>query len=140
MKNQGPLVVVDDDADDQELIKVALKDIGFNDEVRMFNNAEAALEFLYTSTDQPFLIVSDINMPKMNGINFKKHIDGCSVLKSKCIPFIFLSTSTKFIEQTCDLTIQGYFEKGNSLEDLHETMKIICKYWQHTKHTQHSQK
>jgi two-component SAPR family response regulator len=133
---QGPLILVDDDADDQELIIVALREIGFTDEIKLFNSAEAALEYLYNCPELPFMIVSDINMPRMNGISFKKHIDECSVLKSKCIPFIFLSTSTKFIEQTCDLSIQGYFEKGNSLEDLHETMKIICKYWLRTKHIQ----
>lgn len=91
--------------------------IGFDRDVKLFNSAEAALSFLCESEEPPFMIMSDINMPKMDGIDFKKQIEECHILKPKCIPFIFLSTSTKFVNDTCDLNIQGYFEKGNSWEE-----------------------
>lgn len=125
---------MDDDTEDQELMLEALRTLGFKNDVKTFNSAEAALTFLYESGEQPFMIVSDINMPKMDGLEFKKTIDSCSVLKAKCIPFIFISTSTKFVRETCDLNIQGYFEKGNSWDDLQETMRIILRYWERTKH------
>jgi two-component SAPR family response regulator len=134
MLRKGPLILVDDDVEDQELIMLALEQIGINTEVKLFQSAEAALSYLYQTSEQPFIIVSDINMPKMDGITFKKTIDSCDILKSKCIPFVFLSTSTKFVAETCDLNIQGYFEKGNSLQQLNETMKIILQYWGSTKH------
>jgi CheY-like chemotaxis protein len=134
MRKTGPLVLVDDDSEDLELMTLALQELGFDQEVKMFNSAEAALTFLYASAEPPFMIVSDVNMPKMDGITFKRRIDDCPILKSKCIPFIFLSTSTKFVHQTCDLNIQGYFEKGNSWKHLHETMSIIFKYWERTEH------
>jgi CheY-like chemotaxis protein len=134
MRKPGPLVLVDDDQEDQELIMLALTELGFDQDVKMFNSAEAALNFLYTSPDTPFMIVSDVNMPKMDGISFKRKIDTCSILKAKSIPFIFLSTSTQFVHQTSDLNIQGYFEKGSSWKEIHETMSIIFKYWERTKH------
>jgi two-component SAPR family response regulator len=134
MLKQGLLVLVDDDPEDQELMNHTLRDLGFGHEIKMFNCAEAALSFLYESSEQPFLIVSDVNMPKMDGISFKKKIEECSILRSKSIPFIFLSTSSKFVKDTWDLNIQGYFEKGNSLQELHDTMKIIFGYWERTKH------
>lgn len=134
MSKHGPLIIVDDDAEDQEVLLLVLKELGFDRQVKAFNNAEAALSFLYQCEEQPFMILSDINMPKMNGIAFKKKIDSCDILQAKCIPFIFLSTSIKFVRETCGLNIQGYFEKGNSWKDIHETMKIILSYWERTKH------
>jgi two-component SAPR family response regulator len=134
MSKQGPLILVDDDHEDQELMLHVLESIGCKNEVRTFNNAEAALKFLYETSDQPFMILSDINMPKMDGISFKKAIDACSFLKSKCIPFIFVSTSSRFVKDTCDLSVQGYFNKGNSLQDLDKTFRTILNYWHETKH------
>jgi two-component SAPR family response regulator len=134
MSNYGPLVLVDDDAEDQELLLLVLKELGFEHRVKTFKNAEAALSFLYESDELPFMIVSDINMPRMDGIEFKRTIDKCTKLSAKCIPFIFLSTSTKFVKDTCDLNIQGYFEKGNSWQDMQDTLKVILKYWELTRH------
>jgi hypothetical protein len=74
-------------------------------------------------------------MPKMDGITFKKTIDSCEVLKKRCIPFVFISTApTPFIKQICDLSVQGFFEKGNTLSQLNETLRIILKYWDLTRH------
>jgi two-component SAPR family response regulator len=130
----GPLVLVDDDAEDQELMLLALHALDFKNEIKSFSSAEAALDFLYQSDVNPFMIVSDINMPKMTGLEFKKKIDECEVLRSKCIPFIFVSTSARFVQETCNLDIQGYFDKGNTWATLQETMKVILQYWERTKH------
>jgi two-component SAPR family response regulator len=132
--NKGPIVLVDDDLEDQELIQLSLQGLALNREVKMFADAEGALKFLYETHEQPFIIISDVNMPKMNGISFKRKIDDCQTLRAKCIPFVFLSTSTKRMSETCDLNIQGYFEKGNSIEQLRDTMNIIFQYWERTKH------
>ncbi|MBT1704508.1 response regulator [Chryseosolibacter indicus] len=135
MRKEGPLVLVEDDADDQELILLTLKELGIQNDIKVFKNGEEALDFLYQTATDPFLILSDINMPKMDGITFKRKIDQCEILKKKCIPFVFISTSpSPFIAQVCDLSIQGFFEKGNSLRQLNETLKIILTYWNMTKH------
>lgn len=134
MVNTRPLIFVDDDAEDQELMMQSLRELGIDQSVKLFQSAESALDYLNETTDHPFIIVSDINMPRMDGIAFKKSIDNSSTLRAKCIPFVFLSTSNSGLKDTCDLNIQGYFEKGNSLEYLNETMKVIFKYWVRTKH------
>lgn len=135
MRKEGPLILVEDDHDDQELIIYALKDLGLQNEVRLFDNGEEALDYLNETSEQPFLILSDINMPRMDGITFKKKIDSSDILKKKCIPFVFISTSpAPFFKQVCELSIQGFFEKGNSCLQLNETLRIILKYWNLTKH------
>src|SRR5688572_4400995 len=100
MRTQGPLVLVEDDSDDQEIIVSILKNLGLQNDVKLFHNGEEALNYLYEAIEEPFLILSDINMPIMDGIAFKKTIDNNDFLKKRCIPFIFLSTSpTPFVKQ-----------------------------------------
>jgi CheY-like chemotaxis protein len=135
MRTAGPLVLVEDDSDDQELMVATMKELGMQKEIRIFRNGQEALDFLNQSTERPFLILSDINMPVMDGITFKKHIDGCPVLKKKCIPFVFISTSpAPFVNLICELNIQGCFEKGSSMRQLSETLRTILTYWDLTKH------
>ena len=101
----------------------------------MFQSAELALIYLYETKDQPFMIISDINMPKMNGIEFKMRIDKCEILTGKCIPFIFFSTCGKSSkEKACNLDIEGFFEKQNSLSALEHTLRTILNYWKLTRH------
>jgi hypothetical protein len=74
-------------------------------------------------------------MPLMDGISLKKKIDSCDVLRKKCIPFVFISTSPlPFLNQVCDLNVQGFFEKGNSMNELNKTLQTILDYWNFTKH------
>ncbi len=135
MLKQGPLVLIEDDHDDQELILLTLQDLGLDKEVKVFGNGEEALAWLYEAPHKPFLILSDINMPVMDGITLKKKIDACPVLRKQCIPFVFMSTSpTPFVKQICDLSVQGFFEKGNSLTELNNTLKVILTYWNLTRH------
>jgi CheY-like chemotaxis protein len=135
LRKEGPLVLVEDDIDDQELIILTLRELGLLNEIKLFQNGQEALEYLYQANTQPFLILSDINMPILDGIAFKKKIDSCAILKTKCIPFVFISTSpAASMNEICKLNIQGFFEKGNSMRQLNEILGTILKYWNLTKH------
>ena len=136
MRKTGPLILVEDDADDQELISTSLKNLGLINDIIVCKDGVEALKYLYNSTETPFLILSDINMPRMDGITFKQKINECEVLKEKCIPFIFISTSNNggLAREACGLGVQGLFEKGHSYQQLLETLTIILKYWNNTTH------
>lgn len=136
MRKAGPLILVEDDSDDQELIMTTLKSLGLLNEIVLCKDGTEALDYLYRTDKLPFLILSDINMPKMDGIAFKKAIESCEVLSQKCIPFIFISTSSAdaMAKSACDLSIQGLFEKGHSYAQLVNTLRIILMYWNQTSH------
>lgn len=136
MRKAGPLILVEDDSDDQELIITTLKNLGLLNQVVLCKDGTEALDYLYRTNEMPFLILSDINMPKMDGITFKKAIDSCEILRQKCIPFIFISTSSAdaMAKRACDLSIQGLFEKGHSYAQLVDTLRIILTYWNQTSH------
>lgn len=135
MKNE-PIILVEDDMDDQEFIIDALKLLEVPNEVRTFDNGQKALDFLKITDKQPFLIISDVNLPVMNGLQLKHEIQKNEYLRSKSIPFIFLSTSaeSKAVKEAYDLNVQGFFVKEITYEGIHQQLKGIIQYWKSCRH------
>lgn len=137
MAKSGPILIIEDDPDDQDLIRDVLQELNINNKVLFFDKSPDAIAYLKASPEQPFIILSDINLPEQNGVEFKRQLDLDPQLRSKSVPFVFFSTSVN--KETIDiaykeLTIQGYFQKTNSYEELRETIKLILDYWRVCKH------
>ncbi|MGZ3853868.1 MAG: response regulator, partial [Flavisolibacter sp.] len=67
MNKEGPIIVIEDDADDQELLDEVFRNLGYVNKIIYFHDGNDALLYLNRSEVQPFLILSDINMPRLNG-------------------------------------------------------------------------
>jgi CheY-like chemotaxis protein len=133
---EAPIIIVEDDKDDQEIYAEALKAIGILNEIRFFNNGKKVLDYLTTTEEQPFIILSDINMPGMTGLELKKYIQEDPFLVTKGIPFVFISTNASrvSVRHAYALTVQGYFEKPNSIEEIKEMLRVLFQYWERCKH------
>lgn len=131
-----PIVVVEDDADDQYFIKSICDKLGVTSELLFFDDGEKALTFLKKTNRKIFLILCDINMPIMNGLELRRKIQEDPFLRQKSIPFIFLSTAARAreVEEAYDLTVQGFFLKASQLSDMEKTLELIITYWQRCKH------
>ena len=137
MAKSGSIIIIDDDLDDQEILTAAADELGVSNKLLFFTRCQPAFEYLQTTEEQPFLILCDINMPLMTGIEFKKQIDNDKRLRKKSIPFIFFSTSTDKAtveEAFIELTVQGFFKKSYNVSELKKTITIILEYWQLCKH------
>lgn len=132
----GAIIIVEDDTDDQEVYAEAIKAIGIANEIQFFNNAKNVLEYLSNTEEQPFIILSDINMPGINGLELKKHIQDDPYLNSKGIPFVFISTTATrvSVRHAHALSVQGYFEKPNNMEATKRMFKTLFEYWELCKH------
>ncbi|WP_026350855.1 response regulator [Dyadobacter beijingensis] len=131
MSMRGPIISIEDDVDDQFLIKSVVEELDIPNDLLFFSNGVDALLYLETTREQPFLIICDINMPVMNGLELRERIDRNEYLRKKSIPFVFLSTADNphVIETAYDSTIQGFFKKENSFEDLKSRIRVIYDYW-----------
>ncbi len=136
MAKTGPIILIDDDADECELIGDSLKQLKINNELVCFGNGKQALEYLKTTTDKPFLILTDVNMPVMSGIELREKIYEDEELRRKSIPFIFLTTSAgaPAVKKAYEMSVQGFFEKGHSIGEVKQVLKEIYDYWQRCKH------
>ena len=126
-----PIIAIDDDDEDLELITDALSALQVQNQVICFNKSVKALEYLKTSSDQPFFILCDINMPVIDGLTLRKKIYEDEKLLAKSIPFLFLSTSKseQFVAKAYSLYVQGYFKKPDDFEVLKELLQNIITYW-----------
>ncbi len=82
------ILLVEDEKAIQVLIVYNLNKLGI--EVELRDNAESALEYLNHQTTYPDLIISDVLLPGMNGINFCRVVKHTSKISD--IPFILLSS------------------------------------------------
>jgi CheY-like chemotaxis protein len=133
----GPIILVEDDADDKDVFQDILKDLEIDNVVMWFQNCDDAFSFLRSSSEQPFIIFCDVNLPGISGIECKRQIDENEELRKKSIPFVFCTTSAD--QKTVDeaytkMTVQGFFKKKNTYDELKETIKLIIAYWSECKH------
>ncbi len=136
MVKLGPIIIVEDDLDDQDILKEVLNDLMVTNEQLFFTTAQAAWDYLMITEEQPFLIMSDINLPGMNGLEFRKAITENDYLRSKSIPFIFHTTSADrtAVKKAYELVVQGFFQKQVSISALKNDLKLIIDYWKTCKH------
>jgi len=136
MPKSGPIIIIEDDSDDQEILKEIFDELKIPNIIRFFNSCFNALDYLMTTIERPFLIISDINLPVMTGIELRQEINKNERLKKRSIPFIFLSTNpdNKVISLAYEMLVQGYFVKPTSMNDLREMMKMIVGYWKICRH------
>ena len=131
MNKDGPIIVIEDDADDQELLVDIFKKLGYTNKIIYFQDGNDALVYLNKSEVQPFLILSDINMPKLNGFDLRNKIFTDQQLQRKCIPYLFLTTSAnkKSVVDAYSMSVQGFFVKPNSMQAIEDTIRKIIEYW-----------
>jgi response regulator RpfG family c-di-GMP phosphodiesterase len=134
---KGPIILVEDDEDDAEIFNEVLKDLEIPNRVISFSNPADAYHFLEKNEEQPFIIISDVNLPSMSGLEFKNKLDHNEILRKKSIPFIFYSTSAekKYVNEAyLHLTVQGFFLKGQSIKEIKDQLRIIFEYWKICRH------
>jgi CheY-like chemotaxis protein len=137
MSKKSPIVIVEDDQDDQHILREVFRELGAKNELLIFDDSQEVYHHLMSVEEKPFLIICDINLPGMDGIELKQKIDTTDFLRRKAIPFVFLTTSDE--QQTVDdayrnTNLQGYFKKGHSMQEMRNRLKCILEYWGEAQH------
>jgi CheY-like chemotaxis protein len=130
MRTTKPILLVEDDKVDAMTIKRALQEINVTNVLKIVGNGEEALDFLRDDdNEKPAIILLDLNMPKMNGIEFLTIIKKDEDLKR--IPAIVLTTSRDEQDRidSFNLGIAGYMIKPVDYLQFVEVMKTIHIYW-----------
>jgi CheY-like chemotaxis protein len=92
LMNNGPILIVDDDNDDWELLQEAWKELPFENQLIFCSSGNEVLEYLYSHETKRFLILSDVNLPKMDGFELKAKLLEDDPMNYKSIPFVFWSS------------------------------------------------
>lgn len=133
LNKTGPVIVIEDDPDDQEFLTEIFQKLNYQNKVLFFFDGQQALDHINATHELPFLILSDINMPKLNGFALREKLKMDEKLSNKCIPYLFFSTAAdqKSVIDAYSLSAQGFFVKPHSMGELEKTISIIMEYWRH---------
>jgi CheY-like chemotaxis protein len=131
MHKGGPIIVIEDDQDDQDVLNDVFTKLNLENEIIFFSDGESALQYLTETLVEPFIIFSDINMPRLSGLELREKIHENEDLRLKSIPYLFFSTSAEqaHVVDAYSKSIQGFFVKPSKIADITETMKVIIDYW-----------
>lgn len=131
MNKTGPIIIVEDDRDDQFILEDIFEELGYNNELIFFDDGEEALQFLQDTDIEPFLLLSDINMPKLNGLELREKIYYHEDIRLKTIPLLFLTTSANhnYLMDAYSRSIQGFFIKPSNYEEIKNLIIKIIEYW-----------
>ena len=132
MNKRGPIVIIEDDVDDQDILTDIFKELNYDNKLIFFGDSIKALEYLTDTDTEPFLVLSDINMPKLNGMELREKVHNYENLRLKSIPYLFFSTSAeqKNVIDAYSRSIQGFFVKPSNYDKLKEVIIKIVEYWQ----------
>ena len=139
MEKLPPLLIVEDSDEDFEVMCWALQKIGFTHPILRAERAETALLHLFPKQPVatipkplPCLVLMDLNMPGMNGLEFLEEV---SQRQPKlAIPIVVMSTSTNPLDiSACyGFGAAGYIIKPFKLEEYMETIRALTLYWFNT--------
>ncbi len=130
MRSDKPIMLVEDDEIDRMTVERALKEIHVTNPLVTTSNGEEALEYLNDgSNTRPGIILLDLNMPKMNGVDFLKVAKADEKLRR--IPVVVLTTSKDEQDRvdTFDLGVAGYMIKPVDYIQFVDVVKAINLYW-----------
>ncbi len=130
MRSAKPILLVEDDRVDVLTVQRALKELDVANPLVSTGDGEEALEYLYNhATTKPCVILLDLNMPRMSGMEFMEIAKSDESLRT--IPIIIFTTSNteQDIAKSFELGAAGYMVKSVDYGKFIEMIKTIDSYW-----------
>ncbi|MFA5144319.1 MAG: response regulator [Candidatus Omnitrophota bacterium] len=131
------ILLVEDNLDDVEITRRALKDAKVLNKLWIVRDGEEALDFLYRknqykdpdSSPRPGLIMLDINLPKINGLEVLKRIKQNSKLKRIPVVVLTVSKRDEDIIRAYDCNCNSFIQKPVEFEKFVDVIRQIELYW-----------
>ena len=129
MNNTLKVLLIEDDAIEVMKLNRVISTLKLNHQIIEANNGEEALEILQQKDALPDIILLDLNMPKINGIEFLGILKNDDTLKY--IPTIILTTSNnqKDLLECYKIGVAGYVLKPLKYEDYVSKIESLLAYW-----------
>lgn len=134
---QVEILLVEDDPSDMELALHALRAENLANHIEVARDGEEALDFLFcrggfaqrSLDDLPRLVLLDLKLPKLNGLEVLKQIR--SDPRTKLIPVVILTSSREETDMASgyELGVNSYIQKPVDFEQFRHVVKETGLYW-----------
>ncbi|MCI0665073.1 MAG: response regulator, partial [Acidobacteria bacterium] len=131
-----PLLLVEDDRKDVELTLAAFAESNINNEVNVVRDGAEALDYLYRRGNYstrmnvtPLVILLDLKLPKVDGIQVLQSLKGDPVLKSVPVVMLTSSREERDVMRSYDLGANAYVVKPVDFSEFFNAVKEIGLFW-----------
>jgi two-component system response regulator len=127
--DRAPVLLVEDNLDDERLVVRAFRKAGI-DEFVVARTGEEALNMLNDGSAQyPSLVLLDLKLPKVNGLEVLKAMRAKE--ETKLVPVVVFTSSDEEpdISQSYDLGANSYIRKPVDYESFMEAVQAVIVYW-----------
>lgn len=123
------ILLIEDDTIEVMKLERTLSKVETKHNIVKASNGEEALDILNSGQKLPDIILLDLNMPRMSGIEFLEVVKDDIILQY--LPTIILTTSENRADllRCYQLGIAGYVIKPLKYEDYESKMKLLLQYW-----------
>ena len=130
------VLLVDDDDIDATALKRAFRERNIANPIRRARDGMHALEVLrgqdeHESVNHPYLIILDLNMPRMSGQEFLEELRKDYRLQSSIVFVLTTSNDDRDKMQAYEKNIAGYLLKSNVGEDFENLIELLDHYWRY---------
>ncbi|RYY19939.1 MAG: response regulator [Chitinophagaceae bacterium] len=131
MNIHHPIIIIDEDQDDLQLISDAHKDIGIRNPLITYNTCEEVLPALQKLKVSPLLMICDFRFRTMNGLQLKSQLLQHRNSMFSGIPFIIWSSVVEpmHVKMAKDLDIHGFYLKPSTFVELQDIYTTIIRQW-----------
>lgn len=123
------ILLIDDDKIERLKFKKVCQSVNFNIKVLEAVNGEEAFLMLNNNNFTFDIIITDINMPKMNGFEFLKALKNNTKYKSTPVVIMSTSESKLDLQKGYGFGISGYFSKPLQFSEYTSKVTSLLKYW-----------
>ena len=127
------ILLVEDDEVDQMAMKRAFEKLRISNPLAVAGDGVEALEYLRSINGgemrRPYLIILDLNMPRMNGHEFLKEIRADEYLKDSVVFILTTSSDDKDLRQAYGLNVAGYIVKSSLAGGFANAVDMMRHYW-----------
>jgi len=127
--NNQHIFVVDDDEDDQYLLRQVLIQHTPNSSIRVLTDGEELLTALTDEEPLPDLVLLDLNMPRMGGLEALKHIRADHAYDRLPVVILTTSDSDGDRQQASDLKANAYLVKPGTQEQMNQLILTVKQQW-----------
>ena len=130
MKDTLPVLLAEDDSVDQQAVQRAFKQLHITNPLVIANDGEEALSYLKdTANKKPCLILLDLKMPKMDGLELLGQLKADDCLRR--IPVVVFTTSKEEGDKarSFDRSVAGYIVKPPTHEQFVDALRTSDLYW-----------
>jgi CheY-like chemotaxis protein len=130
MNSLRPILLVEDDAVDVMTVKRCFKQLKIPNQLSVVANGEEAVLLLsQAEIFEPCIILLDINLPKMNGLELLDYLKSSVCLKKTPVIMLTSSQEETDVARCFELGVAGYMVKPVEYEQFVEIIKLLCDYW-----------